>query len=361
MTEPEFLTLPDLASRAMAGGVVFADDEFFAEKENLILPSEPVFDPDLFGHKGKVYDGWETRRRRSPGQDAAIVRLGVPGVVRGVVVDTAFFRGNFPPQVAVDGAWIDGYPGADELPGAHWRPLVPAAAAQGDTRNRYEVSDPVAVTHVRLRIIPDGGVARLRVHGEPTPDPAFLRGTVDLAAAENGGRVVDCSDLFYSSPSNIIAPGRSRVMGEGWENARRRDGGNDHVTVGLAGQGTVDHVEIDTSYYIGNAPGMASLRGIARADDLEHPDRWVDLVPRTPLQPDCRHRFLVGPGSGSRPGDESGAAEPVRFVRLDVFPDGGIARLRVHGRLSSEALVLFAARVARARHAQARHTGLMHS
>ncbi|MEH6382945.1 MAG: allantoicase, partial [Dietzia cercidiphylli] len=140
------------------------------------------------------------------------------------------------------------------------------------------------------------------------------------------------------------------------ENARRRDGGNDHVTVALAGQGTVDHVEIDTSYYVGNAPGSASLRGIARAEDLEHPDRWVDLVPRTPLQPDCRHRYLVGSGSGAEPGAEPGAADLVRFVRLDVFPDGGIARLRVHGRLSTEALDLLAARVA-----QARHTGLMRS
>ncbi|WP_216694738.1 allantoicase [Dietzia psychralcaliphila] len=364
MTEPDFLSLPDLASRALAGSVVYADDEFFAEKENLILPAEPAFDPALFGHKGKVYDGWETRRRRTPGEDAAIVRLGVPGVVRGVVVDTAFFRGNFPSQVAVDGAWIDGYPDVDELSGAHWRPLVPESAAEGDHRNHFAVADSVPVTHVRLRMIPDGGVARLRVHGEPTPDPTFLRGTVDLAAAENGGRVVDCSDLFYSSPANIIAPGRSRVMGEGWENARRREGGNDHVTVALAGPGTIGHVEIDTSYYIGNAPGSASLRGITRAEDLGHPDRWVELVPRTPLQPDCRHRFLVGPepGPGAGPGTGTGAetgtvaAEPVRFVRIDVFPDGGIARLRVHGRLSTEALDQLAARIA-----AARHTGLMRS
>ncbi|WP_061914895.1 allantoicase [Dietzia papillomatosis] len=332
---PAFLALPDLASRALAGAVVYADDEFFAEKENLILPGEPLFDPTLFGHKGKIYDGWETRRRRTPGHDAAIIRLGVPGVVRGVVVDTAFFRGNYPPQVALDGAWIDGYPDLGQLAAAPWRPLVEPSSAQGDTRNPYAVADEHPVTHVRLRMIPDGGVARLRVHGEPTPDPRFLAGTVDLAAAENGGRVMDCSDLFYSSPANIIAPGRSRHMGEGWENARRRDNGNDHVTVALADAGTVDHVEIDTSYYIGNAPGSGSLHGIRRAEDLERPEAWVELVPRTPLQPDTRHRFLVP------------HTEPVRFVRLDVFPDGGIARLRVHGRLTSDALEAMAARLPR--------------
>ena len=334
-----FLALPDLASRALAGAVVHADDEFFAEKENLILPGEPVFDPALFGHKGKVYDGWETRRRRTPGEDTAVIRLGVPGVVRGVVVDTAFFRGNYPPQVALDGAWVDGHPGPERLAEAPWRPLVRPSAAQGDTRNLYEVTDGVPVTHVRLRMIPDGGVARLRVHGDPTPDPRFLAGTVDLAAAENGGRVMDCSDLFYSSPANIIAPGRSRHMGEGWENARRRDDGNDHVTLALAGPGHVDHVEIDTSYYLGNAPGAASLRGVRRAEDLDRPEAWVDLVPRTPLQPDTRHRFLT-------PAADAGE-DPVRFVRLDVFPDGGIARLRVHGRLTSEALAAMADRIPR--------------
>ncbi|TCW24988.1 allantoicase [Dietzia cinnamea] len=332
---PAFLALPDLASRALAGAVVHADDEFFAEKENLILPGEPLFDPTLFGHKGKVYDGWETRRRRTPGEDAAIIRLGVPGVIRGFVVDTAFFRGNYPPQVALDGGWIDGYPDPGQLAAAPWRPLVDPSAAQGDTRNQYAVADEDPVTHVRLRMIPDGGIARLRVHGEPTPDPRFLAGTIDLAAAENGGRVVDCSDLFYSSPANIIAPGRSRHMGEGWENARRRDDGNDHVTLALTGPGTVDHVEIDTSYYIGNAPGSASLHGIRTTEDLERPEAWVELVPRTPLQPDTRHRFLVL------------HTEPVRFVRLDVFPDGGIARLRVHGRLTRDALEAMAARLLR--------------
>ncbi|MDV8001480.1 allantoicase [Rhodococcus sp. IEGM 1408] len=334
---PAFLALPDLASRALAGAVVHADDEFFAEKENLLLPGAPIFDPTLFGHKGKIYDGWETRRRRTPGEDSATVRLGVPGVVRGVVVDTAFFRGNYPPEVALDGAWVEGYPDAAELAAAPWRPLVPPSPAQGDALNTYEVADEAPVTHVRLRMIPDGGIARLRVHGLPTPDPRFLAGTVDLAAAENGGRIVDCSDLFYSSPANIIGPGRSRNMGEGWENARRRDNGNDHVTVALAGAGTVDHVEIDTSYYVGNAPGSASLRGIRSAEDLDRPEAWIELVPRTRLQPDCRHRYLVEPG-----------AEPVQFVRVDVFPDGGIARLRVNGRLTAEALDALAARIPRA-------------
>jgi allantoicase len=307
----DFRQLPNLASRALAASVVYANDELFAERENLIKPEPAVFSTEDFGHKGKVYDGWETRRRREPGHDFAIVRLGVPGVVQGVVIDTAWFKGNYPPHASVEGAVVEGYPSTDELLEADWVTLVPRAPINGDAENAFDVSSDLRVTHVRLSIYPDGGVARFRVHGEPRPDPALLTGTIDLAAAENGGRVVDCSDMFYSSPNNLLLPGRARTMGDGWENARRRDEGNDHVTVRLASRGMVRRVEIDTSYFVGNAPGWASLTG----------DDGVVLVPRTRLQPDTRHFFVVS------------AAEPVSEVRLDVYPDGGLARLRVWGEL----------------------------
>jgi allantoicase len=305
----DFTQLPDLASRALAGSVVFANDELFAERENLIKP-EPASPTPAFGNKGKVYDGWETRRRREPGEDFAIVRLGVPGVIRGVVIDTAFFTGNFPPHASVEGATVSGYPSPEEI--TSWEPLLAKVALKGDSANAFEVASDQRVTHVRLTIYPDGGVARFRVHGEPRPDPRLLTGTIDLAALENGGTVVDCSDRFYSSPSNLLMPGRARIMGDGWENARRRDDGNDHVTVRLAGPGRVRRVEIDTSYFVGNAPGWASLIG----------DDDVVLVEKTRLQPDTRHFFVVDSGV------------PVSQVRLDVFPDGGVARLRVWGELA---------------------------
>lgn len=316
--------LPDLASRALGGSVVHANDELFAQRENLINPEPPVFSPDAFGHKGKVYDGWETRRRREPGHDYAVARLGVPGVIRGVVVDTSWFTGNYPPFASLDAASIEGYPSPAELERAEWHEVLPRTPLQGDTANAFRVGDGRRFTHVRLNIYPDGGVARLRVHGEPVPDPRFLPAVLDLAAVENGGTVVDCSDMFYSSPSNVLRPGRTRTMGEGWENARRRDHGNDHLTVRLGLPGLVELVEIDTSYFVGNAPGSASLRGLrAGVDDVTPwPAGSVDLVPRTPLQPDTRHLFRVR------------SDVEVAHVRLDVFPDGGVARLRVHGRLA---------------------------
>jgi allantoicase len=322
---PEFTQLPDLAVRRLGGAVVWANDELFAERENLIKPEEPSYSTYTFGHKGQIYDGWETRRRREPGYDWALIRLGVPGVVHGVVVNTAFFKGNYPPEISVEGTALDGHPSPDELNAAEWIPLVAKSPAKGHYLNTYAVTMPERVTHVRLCQYPDGGVARLRVHGEVVPDPRFLStGTVDLAALENGGTVTGCSNMFYSSPTNLISPGEARVMGEGWETARRRDEGNDWVEFALAGPGVVRVAELDTSYFVGNAPGWASLRGCdARVANVDDADAWFDLLPRKRLQPDTRHRFRL-----------SGLPE-VTHVRLDIYRDGGMARVRLWGDLSA--------------------------
>ena len=316
----DFIDQPDVASRALGASVVYANDELFAACENLVTPEPPVHDPGAFGPRGKVYDGWETRRRRSPGNDLAIVRLGVRSQVHGVVVDTSYFTGNYPPQVSVDGVDLPGYPSVEELLSASWQPLVPASAVAGDSRNTFGVAGTPTCTHVMLTLHPDGGVARLRVHGRPRPDRTQLTGTIDLAALENGGDVVDCSDDYYASARNLLMPGRARTAAEGWENARRRDGGNDHVTVRLAGLGTVRRLVVDTSYFVGNAPGEVLVRGCRGT-----PGAWVTLLPRTRLQPDTRHVFAAR--------DEA-ASTPVDQVRLDVYPDGGLARFRVLGELS---------------------------
>ena len=313
------LSLPDLLG--LRGSVVAASDEFFAEKENLIKPSAPVFTPHSFGPKGQLYDGWETRRRRGAGgslpdpaeHDWVVARFGVPGVVRAVVVDTAFFTGNYPQACSVQACSAAGYPTPRELAG--WEEIVPRSPLSGDNQHVFGVSSGRRYTHVRLNIFPDGGVARLRVHGVVVPAPGMLDGlTFDLAALENGADIVACSDEFYSVPRNVISPGLSRVMGEGWETRRRRTPGHEWLVVRLAGQGMIRLAEIDTSGYRGNAPGAAALQ----AGDGS---TWYDLLGRTPLQPDTVHRFRV-----------DGA--PATHVRLNIYPDGGVARLRLYGSLS---------------------------
>jgi allantoicase len=324
-TRVDDLALPDLLS--LRGSVVAASDEFFAEKENLITPAAPVFTPHSFGPKGQIYDGWETRRRRgsdgslpaAEAHDWVIARLGTPGVLHAVVVDTAFFTGNYPQACSVEACSAPGYPAPSELAG--WIEIVPRSPLTGDTQHVFDVSTRRRFTHVRLTIYPDGGVARLRVHGEVVPAPGMLDGlTFDLAALENGADIVACSDEFFSVPRNVISPGLSRVMGEGWETRRRRDPGHEWLVVRLTGQAIVRLAEIDTSGYRGNAPGSASLEG--SSDGISG---WRDLLPRTRLQPDTVHRFRI-------PGD-SGLAT---HVRLNIHPDGGVARLRLYGSLTPD-------------------------
>ncbi|WNE99507.1 allantoicase [Streptomyces luomodiensis] len=345
-----FTHLVDLADRRLGGSVLAANDEFFAERENLLKPEAPRFDPDSFGHKGKVMDGWETRRRRGATADSphpaeddhdwALIRLGAPGVVHGIVVDTAHFRGNHPRAVSVEATAVDGTPSPGELLAADtaWTELVPRTPIGGHAANGFAVPVRRRFTHLRLKQYPDGGIARLRVHGEVAPDPAWLTalGTFDLVALENGGTAEDASDRFYSPPANSIQPGRSQRMDEGWETRRRRDTGHDWVRYRLAAQATLRAVEIDTGCYKGNAPGWAALYGLDATSGADPADPtapgWTELLPRTRLQPDTVHRLPLT------------AAPPVTHVRIDIHPDGGIARLRLHGTPTEDGARWLAAR-----------------
>jgi allantoicase len=261
--------------------------------------------------------------------DSAVVRLGAPGLIRGVVVDTAHFLGNFPPRCSIDATWCDGYPSVKRLLAAQWTEIVQSYPLSGGHAHLFEVNDVRRrFSHVRLNLLPDGGVARLRVHGEPLPDPSFLEGvTVNLAALVDGARVSGCSDMYFGSADNMLMPGLARTMAEGWENARRRDGGNDWAEIRLVGEGIVRVLEIDTTHYKGNAPHEAQVTA-ARVDGNRRPAEadWSVLLPKTELQPDTAHRFLIRD------------AKPATHLRLDVYPDGGISRLRAIGTLTPAAL-----------------------
>ena len=319
-----FTSLPDLAAERVGGAVLAANDEFFAPKENLIKPEKPVWKEGKYTSRGKWMDGWETRRRRTPGNDWAIVKLGMAGVVRGVVVDTSHFTGNYPAEVSLDACSFDGDPSADRIQedDVPWDPLLLQTPIKGDTQNYLPIDSKIRVTHVRLNIFPDGGVARLRVHGDVIPDENIFKSEkeVDLAALEHGGRVVASSDMHYGNPQNMILPGRSTHMGDGWETKRRRGPGHDWAIVQLGRRGIISRVKLDTDHYKGNAPGSCMLEyaDVDEDADLEKAE-WKVLVPEVSLHPDARHRWEeLSPGSATH-------------VRLNIYPDGGVARLRLFG------------------------------
>jgi allantoicase len=319
----------DLASRWLGGTVVGASDESFGEKENLLNPAPAAFEPGHYGPRGEVVDGWETRRRRSPGHDWVIVRLGAPGVITSVDVDTSFFTGNFPQAVSLEACGYEGYPGPDELtgPATRWEQIIPPTALTGDSHNLLTVTDPHRFTHVRLAAYPDGGIARLRVLGRVVPDPRGLEDlTIDLAGQAYGGAVVDTSDDFYTSAAHLNRPDQARTMGEGWETQRRRDGGHDHVLFGLAFRGVIRRIVVDTAHFRYNASAEVALRGSAQDPaQAGDPREWPPLLGRTRLQPDTRHEFA------------SQWRQPVALVRLDAFPDGGLSRVRLIGSIEPAA------------------------
>jgi allantoicase len=337
-----FTSLPDLACELVGGSVCACSDDFFASSANLVRRSAPVFDPDAFADTGKVMDGWESQRLRVRNRtaqatcDHAIVTLGIPGELVGVVVDTSWFMRNSPRSVELHAAELD--PGADpESPDVEWIALAPRTQVDADAHNLVPVQPDARgrrFTHVRLTIHPDGGVARLRCHGIGRPAPGAVArsqdGLVDLAAAVNGGVTIAASDEFYGGISNLLLPGESQRMDEGWETSRTRDRSLDEwVVVRLAAPGVVRRVTIDTSWFKGNAPETIRLEGVLLGDRADSVDPAVDeldwrlLVPDSPVGPHAAHEFDAIADGGKAP--------LVDHVRLVIEPDGGIARLRAWG------------------------------
>jgi allantoicase len=327
-------SLADLASARVGGRAIAASDEFFAPKSNLLKPERAIFVPGRLTSRGKWMDGWESRRRRTPGHDWCVVALGMRGVIRGVNVDTSHFTGNHPAGCSVEGLDSTRSPRKSlcAAEGAPWTVLLEESALAGDCDNLFAIASDRPWTHVRLNIFPDGGVARLRVYGVVTVDWRSVAGrnrTVDLASIRNGGLVLGASDMHFGARDNIIMPGRAVNMGDGWETRRRRGPGHDWAIVQLATAGVVSRIEIDTNHFKGNFPESASIEGClapAATLDLLQSERWREILPRTPLRPHHPHFFSRGLAN----------AGPVSHVRLNIFPDGGISRLRVYGTVAKD-------------------------
>jgi allantoicase len=322
----------DLASRALGGSVVVASDESFGVKERLIEPAEPAFVPGTYDDRGEVVDGWETRRHADG--DWAIVWLGVGGRLRAIDVDTRFFSGNHPTGCRVDTCVLDAVadPTADTV---QWTTIVESVALKPDSHNIFAVDDQRRYTHLRLHLESDGGVARLRAYGDVIPDPALWDGvTVEVSGVEQGGRVEWSSDSFYSDASVLIAADRPRNMGDGWETRRRRDIGpdtHDAVMISFAVPADLQRVEIDTSRFVFNASPEVAVMGSRAQPCGEH--GWalvafdVEVLPRTRIAPDTRRVFVVD-------------ARDITALRVQAYPDGGIARVRAFGRPTDQGIAL---------------------
>ncbi len=329
MTEPSFTQLTDIAAERLGGKALMCSDDFFAEKENLLKPGRGIFIADKYTDRGKWMDGWESRRKRVPGHDWCIIQLATSGKIHGVDIDTNHFLGNHPPYASIEACHIQSTSTID-FNKVQWKEILPKSSLQSGSQNFYEIGDENIYTHVRLNIYPDGGVARLKVYGEVFKDWTLVKENevIDLAAAINGAKSVLCNDMFFSHMDNLIMPGRGINMGDGWETKRNRTPNNrDWVIVRLAHKGVIEKMLIDTCHFKGNYPDSCLIEGcsisINEEDKLNTSNiKWTTILPQVKLSANHEHLFereIIG-------------KEAFTHIRLNIFPDGGISRMRAWGK-----------------------------
>lgn len=319
----------DLANPRIGARALFASDDFFAEVGRMLDPAPAQFIPGKYDANGKWMDGWETRRKRTTGHDWCLVKLGRKGVIHGFDVDTSHFTGNYAPAVSIEATVSEG-DDVDTLGAEAWTEILPATTLAGDSHHLLRSTSNEAWTHLRVNIYPDGGIARLRVYGQPIGAFDHVGNElVDLVALENGGRPVAWNDAHFGAPGNLILPGRGLDMGDGWETRRRREPGNDWCILQLGAAGTIERIEVDTCHFKGNYPDRCSIQA-ARVEGgtdqslITQSMFWPLLLDEHKLSMDAVHSF----------GDNIAALGPITHVRFNIFPDGGVSRLRLWGRVA---------------------------
>lgn len=336
-----FPGLVDLASQQLGGCALSCSDDFFASMQNMLKPGKALFDPDAYTDRGKEMDGWESRRKREPGYDHCIIELGCAGRVVGFDIDTSHFLGNHPPYASIEGLMAPNGSDVASLKRMPWRELLEQAPLAPGSQNLFIARDGEPVSHLRLNIFPDGGIARFRAYGHVRAD--WSRGAidaeafghapvgesatswVDLAALTSGGMSVACSDAFYGPSNNLLLPLPAQNMGGGWETRRRRTPGADWIIFRLGVRGTLRMLELDTHFNKGNSPARCSLEVLdappTRITDLIASRQWRQVLPEIAVLPHARNFFC----------EQLEVSGPATYARLHVIPDGGMSRVRMWG------------------------------
>lgn len=341
-TLPAFTKKSNVADSRLGAKSLFATDDFFADKSRILSPDAPIFVVGKFDDNGKWMDGWETRRKRHLGYDYLVIQLARPTKISGLDIDTSHFTGNFPSSASVDALYAPELLQQDEAEltslskedwdNKNWQALVGMTPLQGHNHELIEIDNGQTVTHIRLNIYPDGGVARLRVYGDIQLDASLnIQGeTLDLAGALNGGRAIASNDAHFGAASNLLLPTKAPNMGDGWETRRRREPGNDWCIIALGQAGIVDSIEIDTAHFKGNYPDKVSIQAVYSPNTPEQTLVTQSMFWDTLLEPqktnaDDVHHFGK---------DKLQIDQPITHIRVNIFPDGGISRVRVYGKIA---------------------------
>ncbi len=316
----------DLANPILGTKIMSCSDEFFAPAKRLINPQKPIYKDNIFDNHGKWMDGWETRRKRSKGHDFVIIKLGKPGKIKNIDIDTSYFNGNQPEYAQLEGCYSN-----NNLKKAKWIKITRKNKIKPNFNNFFKSSTSKTLTHVRLNIFPDGGVARLRLFGniDLSLQRISKNKNFDLASIINGSQIIACSDEHFGNVNNIILPTKSINMGDGWETRRRRGKGFDWVIIKLGFSSYINAFEVGTHFFKGNYPDSFSIqafnanKNIKISSLIKNSINWVNLVNKHKLKPNSNIKIK----------NINYTKKNYNYIKLNIYPDGGISRLRIFGKV----------------------------
>ena len=315
--------LIDLAQPRLGTKVLFKTDDFFASANRIISPTEPVFKAGVFDKHGKWMDGWESRRKRTEGHDYIILKLGKSGKIKKVDVDTSHFNGNQPSMVSIEGANSS----SDKISQLKWQFLLSKKKIKANSHHYFKVNSKKVFTHIKLNIFPDGGVARLKLYGSIVKSKKLKNKKINLASLLEGASVIACNNEHFGKAENILAPGKSKNMGDGWETRRRRDKGFDWLILNSLDGKEIDKIEISTHHFKGNFPSYCSLQAAYLPASKNSKQivsssvKWKYLLKDAKLSANKIHTFK----------NNLMKKDKINFIKINIFPDGGISRFRIYG------------------------------
>jgi allantoicase len=316
--------LIDLAQPRLGTKVIYKTDDFFASANRIISPTEPVFKVGVFDKHGKWMDGWESRRKRTAGHDFIIIKLGKPGTIKKVDVDTSHFNGNQPAMVSIEGANSN----SNKINQLKWQPLLSKKKTKANSHHYFTVNSNKVFTHIKFNIFPDGGVARLRLYGSIAKSNKLKNKKINLASLLDGSSVIACNNEHFGKAENILAPGKAKNMGDGWETRRRRGKGFDWLILNSLDGKEIDKIEISTHHFKGNFPSHCSLQAAYLPNSknskqiVKSSNNWKYLLKDAKLSANKVHVFK----------NNLMKKDKINFIKINIFPDGGISRFRIYGK-----------------------------
>jgi allantoicase len=318
--------LIDLAQSRLGTKVVYKTDEFFAAAKRIINPWPPVFKEGVFDQHGKWMDGWETRRKRTKGHDYLILKLGKPGRINKVDIDTSYFNGNQPSKISLEACFCK-----KKIPNKNykWFTILKKKTTNPNSHHFFNINNKSIFTHIKLNIYPDGGVARLRVYGSMEVKKKFGKKIINLTSVLNGATPIACNSEHFGRAENILAPGSGKNMGDGWETRRSRGKNFDWLIIKCATEGKISTIQIDTHHFKGNYPDKCSLQAsflkgkIKSSSIVFKSKKWELLLNKVKLHAHKKHNFK----------NRLMKNKKINYIKINIFPDGGISRIRAFGKI----------------------------